>query len=163
MGTNYYRIQTALEIEQRKNRLQSDIRKMDLSPSAISQGFSIENPDSWERYSPWDIFTQDLEVHLGKRSGGWKFCWNFHKNKYYSDKATLEAFVRSGRVINEYGEELTPDEFLEMAFDWGQPDGLVFNAEYERKIAQGGARIWGPSHYDLEIDGLRVSTSTDFS
>ena len=130
---------------------------------SVCQGFTYDNPDGWDRYSPWDLFTQDLEIHLGKRSGGWKFCWNFHKNKYYNDKASLVEFVRSGRVINEYGEELTPDEFLEMAFDWGQPDGLVHNAEYEREQAKRGGRTWGPSHYDLEIDGLRVSTSTDFS
>jgi len=147
-------------MEQRKEKLQKQIAELDLSVRAVSQGFTYDNPDSWDRYSPWDIFTQDLEVHLGKRSGGWKFCWNFHKNKYYHDKASLEEFVRSGRVIDEYGEELTPDEFLEMAFDWGQPDGWVLNEEYES--TQGGHR-WGPAYYDLEIDGLRVSISTDFS
>jgi hypothetical protein len=160
MGTNFYRIQTEAEIKERHERLVKRIAEMDLSVLAISQGFSIDNPDSWDRVSPWDEFTQETEIHLGKRSMGWKFCWNFHKNKYYSDKESLDAFVRSGRIIDEYGEEHSPEEFLKMAYDWGQPDGWVLNDEYER--TQGGHR-WGPSYYDLEIDGLRVSTATEFS
>jgi hypothetical protein len=160
MGTNYHRIPTVAELEKRKQLLLSRVRLMDTSIAGVGQGFGIDNPDGWDRVTPWDEFTDDVYIHLGKRSMGWKFCWNFHKNKYYSDKATLEAFVRSGRVIDEYGEEISPDDFLEMAYDWGQPDGWVHNEEYER--AQGGHQ-WGPAYYDLEIDGLRVSTSTDFS
>lgn len=160
MGTNFYRIPTEAEMNERKARLEKMVAELDLSPRSVSQGFTYDNPDGWDRYSPWDFFTQDLEIHLGKRSGGWKFCWNFHKNKYYSDKETLEAFVRSGRIIDEYGEEHSPDEFLKMAYDWGQPDGWVHNEEYERTQA---GRKWGPAYYDLDIDGLRVSTSTDFS
>lgn len=160
MGTNYYRIPTAAEMEERKARLHKQIAELDVTPMAVSQGFTYDNPDGFDRYSPWDIFSEETDIHLGKRSMGWKFCWNFHKNKYYSDKESLEAFVRSGRIVDEYGEELLPDEFLEMAYDWGQPDGWVHNEEYES--AQDGYR-WGPAYYDLDIDGLRVSTATDFS
>jgi len=160
MGTNFYRIPTEAEIKERHERLAKRIAEMDLSARAISQGFSIDNPDSWDHVSPWDEFMQETEIHLGKRSMGWKFCWNFHKNKYYSDKESLDAFVRSGRIIDEYGEEHSPEEFLKMAYDWGQPDGWVLNAEYERTQSR---HSWGPSHYDLEIDGLRVSTATEFS
>ena len=159
MGTNFYRIPTESEMTERKERLAKMIIDLDVSPASVCQGFTYDNPDGFDRYSPWDIFTEDIEVHLGKRSGGWKFCWNFHKNKYYSDKESLESFVRSGRIIDEYGTEFTSDEFLEMAHNWCK-DGFVVNEEYERTQS---SHRWGPSHYDLEIDGLRVSSSSDFS
>jgi len=104
---------------------------------------------------------QGKEVHLGKRSRGWKFCWNFHNNEYYSNKQELIDFVLSGRVINEYEEELTPQAFLDMAFNWGEPDGWVVDDEYHKN--NGGFSYFNdPKYYDTIIDGLRVSTSTDF-
>jgi len=53
-----------------------------------------------------------------------------------------------------------------MALEWGQPDGLVVNEEYRRKErAKGHGAFWldHERYDDLIIDGLRVSTSTDFS
>jgi len=162
MGTNYYRIPTEAELLERKARLEKMVAELDLSPLSVSQGFTYDNPDGFDRYSPWDFFTQDCEVHLGKRSGGWKFCWNFHKNKYYSDKATLEAFVRSGRIINEYGEELTPDEFLEMAYNWCT-DGWDSQTYYKERPQDRVHWIDYSKHQDTFVDGLRISSSTDFS
>lgn len=167
MGTNYYRIPKAKEVEARKAKLLTRVQDLDLSPSNIERNFSVlENPKShWDYHSPWSEFIEDMSIHLGKRSSGWKFCWNFHKNKYYSNKEELLAFIRSGRVVDEYGEEWNPEEFIKMALDWGQPDGWVHNEDYERKIEKttGRTLFWGPQYWDLEIDGLRVSTSTEFS
>ena len=103
---------------------------------------------------------------MGKRSGGWKFCWNFHDKKYYSNKEELLNFIRSGRVVDEYGEELVLEDFIEMALNWCEPDGLVINEEYRKKErSKGHGWFWleNEKHDDLIIDGLRVSTSTDFS
>lgn len=168
MGTNYYRIPTAEEMESRKIRLQKDIEKMTMSPSDIERGFPFIDPnnESWDTTNPWEIFTDGTNIHLGKRSGGWKFCWNFHKNKYYSNKEGLLNFIQSGRVVDEYGEEMNVDEFIEMSLNWGEPDGMVVNEEYRRKErARGHGMFWLDSekYDDLIIDGLRVSTSTDFS
>ena len=111
--------------------------------------------------SAWDIFTEGTSIHLGKRSGGWKFCWNFHNNKYYSNKEELIQFVLSGRVVNEYGDEIEPQEFLDMAFEWGQPDGLIADEKY---IRENSSWLSNPQDYaDKIIDGLRVSSSTKFS
>jgi len=166
MGTNYYRIPLASEMEERKALLMKRVVEMEMTPGNIERGFNTipthDSDYSWEFDSPWSEFMDNVSIHLGKRSGGWKFCWNFHKNRYYSDKASLIEFVRSGRVVDEYGTEILPDEFLKMAFDWGQPDGWVHNAEYEREQAKCGGHTWGPTHYDIMIDGLRVSTSTEF-
>ncbi len=160
MGTNYYRIPTEEEIISRQNRLLQTIAEMDITPYQISRGFTRNNPENYDSISPWDDFTQDTEVHLGKRSMGWKFCWNFHKDTYYHNKATLEDFIRNGRVIDEYGIELTPDEFLEMAYAW-DADGWDSQTYY----AENPTISWMDTsrHYDNYVDGLRVSTSTDFS
>jgi hypothetical protein len=135
---------------------------MDISAQAVNQGFSVENPNSWDRYSPWDEFVEDTLVHLGKRSGGWKFCWNFHKEKYYKDKASLEAFVKSGRVIDEYGKEISPDEFLKMAYEWCQ-DGWDDQSYYAENPNHRVPWINYENYRDTYVDGLRISSSTDFS
>jgi len=160
MGTNYYRIPTQLEMEERKAKLIKDIADLDMSPSKIESEFR-QYGDSWDMKSAWDIFTEGTSIHLGKRSGGWKFCWNFHNNKYYSNKEELIQFVLSGRVVNEYGDEIEPQEFLDMAFEWGQPDGLIIDEKWTRENSS-----WLPNPQDYAdkiIDGLRVSISTEFS
>lgn len=167
MGTNYYRIPKHEEMVARKEVLIGFINNLELTPENIEGGFRLISPrKDWEWFSPWEMFLEDTNVHLGKRSGGWKFCWNFHKNKYYSDKETLLEYIRSGRVVNEYGEEQDVEEFITMALEWGQPDGLVVNEEYRRKErAKGHGAFWldHERYDDLIIDGLRVSTSTEFS
>jgi hypothetical protein len=166
MGTNYYRIPQASEMDDRKFKLLERVANLDLSPSNIECGFNEPIDDQWGRESPWGIFIDGTNIHLGKRSGGWKFCWNFHKDKYYSNKEELLSFIRSGRVVDEYGEEWNVEEFIAMALEWGQPDGLVVNEEYRREERmKGRGTFWldDNKHDDLIIDGLRVSTSTEFS
>ena len=164
MGTNYYRIPLAEEVEKKRKILVVQIETMELNPSDIEGGFRFISPNKdWEWFSPWDMFMEDMNVHLGKRSMGWKFCWNFHDKKYYDDKQTLIDYVLSGRVVDEYGEEINSQEFLSMAFDWGEPDGWVHDEKYEEVQRSEGGHIWGPKYHDKIIDGLRVSSSTDFS
>jgi hypothetical protein len=165
MGTNYYRIPTAAEMEKRRDRLQSRIRTMEMTPGNIERNMAyMNNPkDEWSMLSPWDEFIEDSNVHLGKRSGGWKFCWNFHEDKYYKDKATLEAFIRSGRVVDEYGEELSAEEFITMAMEWGQPDGWDMQTYYIENPSHRISWVDYSKHADRYVDGLRISSSTDFS
>jgi hypothetical protein len=165
MGTNYYRIPKVDEINSRYQKLTRRLQEMDMwNPSLIEDGYRfIENPeDEWSRLSPWDEFTEGTSVHLGKRSMGWKFCWNFNNNKYYSNKEELLDFIRKGRVVDEYGLPMKVEEFIEMSLSWGQPDGMVADKEYFDKHER---LSWFNSedHYDKEIDGLRVSSSTEFS
>ena len=151
-------------MESRKIRLQDQIQKMTMSVGDIERGFQVPIDDQWNSESPWETFINGTNIHLGKRSGGWKFCWNFHKNKYYSNKEELLDFIRSGRVVNEYGEELEVNEFIVMALNWGEPNGLVVNEIYRIKQRQLGMGSFfdKPEYDDRIIDGLRVSSSTDF-
>ena len=164
MSTNYYRIPTVDEMESKKEKLIKHIEDLILTPFNIERGFRVIQVDEWSSESPWDSFIEDTNIHLGKRSSGWKFCWNFHNNKYYSNKEELLSFIRSGRIVDEYGEEQDVNEFILMSLNWGEPNGLVVNEEYRRKQRTNGMGSFfdKPEYDDLIIDGLRVSTSTDF-
>jgi hypothetical protein len=165
MGTNFYRVLTESEIISKKNDLIRNVQAMDISIESIESGFKTVSPrKEWEWFTPWEIFIEDTNIHLGKRSMGWKFCWNFHDNKYYSDKDELLDFIRLGRVVDEYGEEQDVEEFITMALEWGEPNGLVVNEEYRRKERLNGMGSFfdNPKYDDKIIDGLRVSSSTDF-
>lgn len=163
MGTNYTRIPTAEEMEAKRKELVKTVGELIMEPSLINREFQITKEDTWDSESPWDQFLDGTAVHLGKRSGGWKFCWNFHNNKYYSSREELIQFVLSGRVVDEYGEEMDPQEFLDMAFSWGEPDGLVADEEYFNKNERNNWMSNPSDYYDRIIDGLRVSSSTEFS
>lgn len=164
MGTNYFRIPSEKEMIVRKNILIEKVNNLILTPSNIHNQFNTPKIDSWEYESLWVIFLKDTNVHLGKRSMGWKFCWNFHNNLYYSNKEELLDFIRSGRVVDEYGEEQDAEEFVEMALNWGEPDGHLVNEEYRKKIKSEGLGSFytDPKYDDIVIDGLRVSSSIEF-
>jgi hypothetical protein len=164
MGTNFNRIPTVEEMERRREKLIEDITKIDLTPGTIEMDLRMPIEDSYEYESPWDVFLRGANVHVGKRSGGWKFLWNFHDNKYYSNKEELLAFIRSGRIVNEYGEELPVEEFIEMALNWNSEDGIVFDKAYEDRMRKENPNYWahGSDYYDRDVDGLRVATYSDF-
>lgn len=160
MGTNFYRIPSEEEMQDRKDRLWFRIVDLNMTPEFIERNFRyLGEENSWE--NPWEEFTDRTNIHLGKRSSGWKFCWNFNSAKWYSTKEELLEFVRSGRVVDEYGDEQNVEEFITMALEW---DGVIFNAEYEKKLRfeTPGYLPRGPKDYDKVIDGLRVSSSSDF-
>lgn len=149
----------------RKEVLIGFINNLELSPENIEGGFRFISPrKEWEWFSPWEMFLEDTNIHLGKRSSGWKFCWNFHKNKYYSNKDELLDFIRNGRVVDEYGEEQNVEEFITMALEWGEPDGLIVDEKYRKseRMKGKGSFFDDPRYDDIIIDGLRVSSATEF-
>ena len=164
MGTNYYRVPSLEEMEKRHAKLKErveEIGKMN-HVGYVESKYSYIHKGEWERLSPWDEFIEDASIHLGKRSGGWKFCWNFHNDKHYANKEELFAFIRSGRVVDEYGTEFTPDEFIEMAMTWC-PDGWDTQSYYEENPRDKMTWFDYTKHYDRYVDGLRISSSIEFS
>jgi hypothetical protein len=141
-------------------KLYEDVRKIKLTPSNIERGFNKPiNEDSWECENVWDKFVDGTKVHLGKRSSGWKFLWNFNNDKYYKDKESLLEFIRSGRIVNEYSEELDVEEFIEMSLSWGEDDGWDLETYYKENPTH-RSPYGKPERY---VDGLRISDSVDFS
>ena len=163
MGTNYYRIPTEAEIEGRRQLLLSRIADLDLSAANVAHGFrDIQGEDDFDQLSPWDEFDSGTRIHLGKRSGCWRFTWNFHKGRYYSNRESLFTFIRAGRVVDEYGTQLDPEEFIQMALNWC-PDGEIFNLNYVFRKEPGRSILFRDDQYDREEDGLVICASHEFS
>ena len=113
MGTNYYRVPKSHEVVEKMQKLNMRVNEMDLwSASEAKNQFRTIPITEYQNATPWDEFIDGMSVHLGKRSGGWKFCWNFHNNEYYSNKKELLKFIRTGRVVDEYGAEIEPEAVL---------------------------------------------------
>jgi len=166
MSTNYYRIPKQKVIRDKYLNLVEQINDIDIfSPESISCEFKTIKK-GFERWSAWDEFIDGIKIHLGQRASGWKFLWNFNDDKYYSNKEQLLKFIRSGRVVDEYGELQHTEEFIRMVLEWGQPDGRVLNKDYfdeQEKLCRYKPMFSMTDYYDKEIDGLRVSKHTEFS
>jgi hypothetical protein len=167
MSTNYYRIPKSGEVRVKYLDLVEKINDLDIwSPENIYNGFRTTDK-GFEKWSAWDEFLDGMKIHIGKRSSGWKFLWNFQEGKYYTSKDELLKFIRSGRIINEYGELQNVEEFIKMALEWGQPDGYVLDENYmneqSKKPDYRPSFINMSNYYDKEIDGLRVSSTAEFS
>ena len=108
---------------------------------------------------------------------------------YPLTKQGITDFVMREDVIitDEYGERQDPKEFLEMAFSWGEPDGWTgktyeedprsgpssyrnyyWSDKYQRGMHSKDDEMWFDlgyivEYYNFEADGLRFSTSINFS
>jgi len=161
MGTNYYRIPKSHEMIKREQKLRMRIDAMDtINPAQIESGFRLISVGEWGSISPWEEFLDGTKVHLGKRSGGWKFLWNWNDKKYYKTKEELFKFIKSGRVVDEYGHQMNDDEFIQMALHWGQENGWDSETYYKEHPDHSSFIL----NRKLEeyIEDLRVSTSVDF-
>jgi hypothetical protein len=162
MGTNFYRVPKGHEMIKREQKMRIRLEAMDvINPSDISRRFRSIEVGEWDSISLWDEFLEGTNIHLGKRSGGWKFIWNWNNGKYYKTKEELFEFIRSGRVVDEYGQQIDVEEFIIMALEWGKDDG--WDSETYYKDHPEHITPWSNEKHEKYIDGLRVSTSTDFS
>lgn len=64
------------------------------------------------------------DVHVGKRSGGWTFAFNGREFKTLNEwRERLNTMAVNERLVNEYGDEVTVDEFWELVEDTKKPWG----------------------------------------
>lgn len=201
MGTNFYA--RIIPKEDEKNELINKI---------VNNQFNEIVDLASALYGERNEYTRKGNViHLGKRSGGWKFLWNPNVIKYwdgYIDPETKEYVPVDGYdyvypltkqgitdfcnredviITDEYGETFSAEEFLEMAFSWGQPNGLTgktyeedprfgpstyknyyWSEKYQRGMHTKNDEMWFDlgyivEYYDFESDGLRFATSISFS
>lgn len=60
------------------------------------------------------------EIHIGKSSMGWQFLFNHNDGKYYKKtRDSIDSFLRAevgkgGKLVNEYGDEMSIDRFWNM-------------------------------------------------
>lgn len=64
------------------------------------------------------------EIHIGKRSGGWKPL--FEASEHFSNMEELEIFYNTNKdsliIKSEYGYNMTWEELTEELFEWGKGD-----------------------------------------
>lgn len=206
MGTNFYA--RIIPTKERKQELHESIDNNNVS---MVQTLVHEMYDSI--YMDWGC--NEIKggcVHLGKRSGGWKFLWNPNiflvrnghtewtdhgdgfrsgcwvhepntaKYLYPLTKEGIKAFIdrEDVKIYDEYGEFQDKEEFFDMAINWTTWQGKeawdadTYNEEHpnERKFScrneytdfleDLGYKL-SEMKMDFYSDGLRFSTSTDFS
>lgn len=118
MGTNYYA--RIIPSKERKEKLKT----------------LIDNNNFLEIEEEYKSLYVDAEIHLGKRSGGWKFLFNPNHEKYYKlTKESLYNFLNREDIIiyDEYFDRnfkysndpdkghclWTAKQFMDMATNWG--------------------------------------------
>lgn len=62
-------------------------------------------------------------LHIGKRSGGWRFSFHGVPKKGLVSWGVWQAFLAGRTVEDEYGQKMTAAEFISMVDGWniGKP------------------------------------------
>lgn len=124
------------------------------------------------------------EIHIGKRSCGWKFLFNHQDGKYFDPRhqESLKAWLDDPhyKIVDEYGDKYTFEEFWQMVREWDAnprndwDDAAYRKYEFDKgnrydmscssDVARKTYNMFGvtPLYYDFWLDGLRYSTSTEF-
>ena len=90
-------------------------------------------------------------IHIGKRSAGWKFCFN-HNDwiKYDYRLETITEFLTSCyKIYDEYGRELSIDNFIK-DFVLFNPTG--FDGESYAKYELNRAKLKASGHPDYQSE-----------
>lgn len=154
MGTNFYcrKINQATKDELRIkfDKLHEDLIESieDASPSyqSIINNFM------------WDNENLIKEIHLGKRSAGWQFLWDYHDGIYF--KPTLESikeFLSQKDIViyDEYDTRYSLDQFI------NEEIGAYLYCDANHSNGYDGSINW--DEYYFTNDGLRFSKFEDFS
>lgn len=117
-----------------------------------------------------DLFNAIIEghvIHLGKRSAGWQFLWNFNNGKYFeANLQSIKDFLKDGGgfIEDEYSETFTLEEFFEdeikacLYKDEDHCDMTSYHIKYPNEPI-----YCDPTGYEFQSDGLRFSKFTEFS
>ena len=100
MGTNYY-----LKKKKKKRNIKEEISKI------------IDNEDISSLKEYVEELYQKTNIHIGKKSYGWKFLFNANDCKYYNlTKESIINFIKENDsiIMDEYGREISIDDFFLM-------------------------------------------------
>lgn len=149
MGTNFFCIE---KISRRqRSKIKSLLREYIEVVDKVNTACDFHELHS--KYNEMILESIPERVHLGKRSYGWQFLWDFHNGRYF--KANLESikkYLKDKIIFDEYGEVFSLDQFLneEIADYLYNTDGKLYDGVESL-----------PSYYFIS-DGLRFSKSEDF-
>lgn len=156
MGTNFY-LRRKLSQEEKQHIINSI------------------NNDNWNEVR--DCLPED--IHIGKRSAGWKFLWDAHYFKYFKpSKEALFEWLKSGQIIDEYGRKFTFDQFINDEIVNFINNGYTAESYYKEhprtlnyyssiidqfKINCSDFKEYINHYGEFFIDNLRFTVSEDFS
>lgn len=154
MGTNFY-LRKKVSKEVRRdilNFIRSKYEDFNNQISANIYGIDYALDDF--EHEVRDCINQNIiKIHLGKRSFGWQFLWNYHGGRYYSANfEDIKSFISNPdyEIIDEYGRIFTVEQFL--------------NEEIGPSLYNGKNGLEdGPNSYFFISDNLRFSTSENFA
>lgn len=150
MGTNFY---YKIPIQKRTVK---ELREM-----------ITEDPDYDNIRECLDELEKNHNIHLGKRSYGWQFLWDFHNGKFYgANLRSIKNFLETGGgyIINEYGEKFTIEQFFGdeikdcLYKDKSHCDAYSYHAAHPEEPL-----YYTISDHEFSNDNLRFSKDEDFS
>lgn len=114
MGTNFY-CKCKIPKHKRKDFI-NDLE--DLNKNFIKEIDKV-NPDFNDILDNFKELLENKynvkEIHLGKRSYGWQFLWDYHNGLYFKPTlASIKEFLNNEDLViyNEYGEIFTVDQLF---------------------------------------------------
>lgn len=121
-----------------------------------------------------EITPKSVEIHIGKRSGGWKFLFNANEGKLYDlSKRGINNFIRKycdGKIYDEYGRRFTIKEFWdnEINIKEGYDLESYYRENKSDKFYYSRNPPWSekykPNMYgEFYSHGLRFTVSPEFS
>jgi len=140
---------------------------------------AVTNEDPWslleETEGLYDILHNGNRIHIGKRSYGWRFIFDFNNWIYFDHtEESIKKFLTEDvwGIEDEYGQQLSFDEFWK-DFALCNPTGLT-SKEYEVNHGTNYSRIdaerhdwyestWSPAGPIPKDLPYRFSNYTDFS
>ena len=159
MGTNFYAIE---KISREKRDKIINLT----SNMLIDFEYNDNITKTWEEYQ--ESITKELPkpIHLGKRSAGWQFLWDYPaiyngmfkthfwemNNEYEINLNTIKEFLKDKIIFDEYENKYTLDSFLEE----------IKNVLYKTDDLDDGMNGEYSTQYFIS-NGLRFSRFTGFS
>lgn len=155
MGTNYYL---------RRIPTEEDYDKI------VYYAIKKDIYDDYDRENLFSII-HDLNrhIHLCKISSGWYPLFEHHNGLLFDlNRQSLVDYTKQFQIVDEYGEIISFEKFWNKIDGWYNIVGLKDNQKSPRDqytycdLLTKHTGI-NPEHDDFYIDGIRFSTSTDFS
>ena len=166
MGTNVYmrRIPTAKQKEELKQLLKKEyeaaIESIDkdenLRPAESDWHLSDEIEDTRKR-----IYE---EVHIGKRSCGWKFLFAPNPKHYDETKESILRFIHQNGwlLFNEYGDKIAPDTFWDEYVTCMEEGWTGETYDRWKREQEHHPYVSVASYEHITPTGLRFSKDADF-
>lgn len=124
----------------------------------------IEHIESDQYEEAIDLFPE--EIHLGKSSGGWEFCFDHNNWRYWdSDSITkMKEFISKHTIIDEYDRELPHKEFWELVeLKKGGLNHKRYMEQWHEIHPNLSKPYYANEEMDIYVDGYRFSSRSDFS